>query len=135
MGGGTPLRYPDATRCGYLRAFHGVGVSLGSAAGLDERHLARLRQLAQRVEPDWISEHLSWSAAGATHFAALVPLPPTEMALSLVCRNIELAQAFRAGRSSWKMHPRIFATGIRPFPDRNSSARSRRERAAASSAI
>lgn len=94
MGGGTPLRYLDAIRRDYPLSLHGVGLSLGSADGLDERHLTRLRQLVQRVEPDLVSEHLSWSAAGGTHFAELLPLPLTEEALSLVCRNIELAQDF-----------------------------------------
>jgi hypothetical protein len=94
MGGGTPLMYLDAVRRDYPLSLHGVGLSLGSADGLDERHLSRLRRLVERIEPDLVSEHLSWSAAGGTHFAELLPLPLTEEALAVLCRNVEVTQDF-----------------------------------------
>jgi uncharacterized protein (UPF0276 family) len=94
MGGGTPLMYLDAIRRRYPLSLHGVGLSLGSADGLAERHLARLRRLIERVEPDLVSEHLSWSAARGMHFADLLPLPLTEEALAVVCRNVEVTQDF-----------------------------------------
>ena len=43
MGGGTPLRYLDTVRRDYPISLHGVGLSLGSAEGLDLTHLARIR--------------------------------------------------------------------------------------------
>jgi len=94
MGGGKPLMYLDAIRRDYPISLHGVGLSLGSAFGLDEEHLFRLRRLAERVEPDLVSEHLSWSAAGGRHFPELLPLPLTEEALAVVCRNVEVTQDF-----------------------------------------
>ena len=94
MGGGTPLAYLDAARRDYPLSIHGVGLSLGSADGLDERHLARLRRLVERTEPGLVSEHLAWSAVGGTHFADLLPLPLTEEALALVCCNVEITQDF-----------------------------------------
>jgi len=97
MGGGRPLAYLDAIRRDYPLSLHGVGLSLGSADGLDERHLGRLRRLADRVEPGLVSEHLSWSASGGHHFADLLPLPMTEEALTIVCRNVDVAQD-RLGR-------------------------------------
>src|ERR1051325_1547900 len=45
MGGGTPLRYLEAIRRDYPISLHGVGLSLGSAEGLDEPQLKRLRRL------------------------------------------------------------------------------------------
>ena len=98
MGGGKPLMYLDAVRRDYPLSLHGVGLSLGSADGLNERHLVRLRNLAQRVDPGLVSEHLSWSATGGAHFADLLPLPFTEEALSIVCRNVEAAQDFLGRR-------------------------------------
>src|SRR2546425_4070425 len=92
MGGGKPLMVLDAIRRDYPLSLHGVGLSLGSADGLNERHLVRLRNLTQRVDPGLVSEHLSWSATGGAHFADLLPLPFTEEALSIVCRNVEAAQ-------------------------------------------
>ncbi len=98
MGGGKPLMVLDAVRRDYPVSLHGVGLSLGSADGLNERHLVRLRDLAQRVDPGLVSEHLSWSATGGAHFADLLPLPFTEEALSIVCRNVEAAQDFLGRR-------------------------------------
>jgi uncharacterized protein len=92
MGGGTPPAYLDAIRCDYPISLHGVGLSLGSADGLDGGHLARLGRLIERVEPGLVSEHLSWSASGGRHFADLLPLPYTEEALAVVCWNVEVAQ-------------------------------------------
>src|SRR5262247_630830 len=62
FGGGTRLRYLDAVARGYPLSLHGTGLSLGSAEGLDDVHLERLRQLIERVDPGLVSEHLSWSA-------------------------------------------------------------------------
>ncbi len=92
MGGGTPLRYLDAIRRDYPLSLHGVGLSLGSPDGLDERHLARLERLVERVEPGLVSEHLAWNAVDAVHFADLLPLPLTEEALDVVSRNVEAVQ-------------------------------------------
>jgi uncharacterized protein (UPF0276 family) len=98
MGGGTPLMYLDAIRREYPLSLHGVGLSLGSADGLNERHLFRLRRLVERFEPGLVSEHLAWSASGGRHFADLLPLPFTEEALAVVCRNVEVTQDFLGRR-------------------------------------
>jgi len=98
LGGGTPPRYLDAIRRDYPLSLHGVGLSLGSADGLDERHLLRLKQLIERVEPGLVSEHLAWTSIGGTHLADLLPLPLTEEALAVVCRNVEWAQEFLGRR-------------------------------------
>jgi uncharacterized protein len=92
MGGGKPLMYLDAIRRDYPVSLHGVGLSLGSANGVDERHLTRLQGLVERIEPGLVSEHLSWSEFGGMHFADLLPLPYTEEALGTVCRNIAVVQ-------------------------------------------
>ena len=93
MGGGAPLRDLDAIRRDYPISLHGVGLSLGSAEGLDPGHLARIRQVADRVEPGLISEHLSWSISGGVYLADLLPLPMTEEALAIVCRHVDQTQS------------------------------------------
>src|SRR5580704_18478996 len=62
MGGGTPLRYLDAIRRDCPISLHGVGLSLGSAEGLDPAHLERIRGVAERIEPGLMSEQIAWSA-------------------------------------------------------------------------
>src|ERR1043165_2101367 len=51
MGGGTPLRYLHTIRRDYPISLHGVGLSLGSADGLETSHLERVRAVANRVDP------------------------------------------------------------------------------------
>src|SRR5262249_10847585 len=82
MGGGATLRYLDAIRRDFPVSLHGVGLSLGSAEGLDQAHLERIRQVAERVEPGLISEHIAWSVVGGNYLADLLPLPMTEEALA-----------------------------------------------------
>ncbi len=94
MGGGSPLAYLDAIRRDYPIALHGVGLSLGSAEGLDLGHLERIRQVVEHFGPGLVSEHLSWSVVGGVYLADLLPLPMTEEALTVVCRHVEQTQAY-----------------------------------------
>ena len=94
MGGGAPLRYLDTIRRDFPVSLHGVGLSLGSAEGLDQAHLERIRQVAERVEPGLISEHIAWSVVGGNYLADLLPLPMTEEALAIVCRHIDQTQTY-----------------------------------------
>lgn len=40
---------------------HGVSLSIGSTDPLDTAYLRKLRALADRVRPAWISDHLCWT--------------------------------------------------------------------------
>lgn len=91
MGGPAVARLA-ALRRDYRLSLHGVGLSLGSAEGIDLAHLARLAQLVARSEPFLVSEHLSWSVSGGTYLNDLLPLPYTEEALDIVAANIARAQ-------------------------------------------
>lgn len=79
-------------RADYPVSLHGVGLSLGSAEGIDETHLREVAALARRVEPCLVSEHLSWSVAAGTYLNDLLPLPYTEDALAVVATNIGRTQ-------------------------------------------
>jgi uncharacterized protein (UPF0276 family) len=92
LGGGPALRALEAVRERYPVALHGVGLSLGSAEGLDRQHLARVADLARRIGPALLSEHLSWSIAGGVYLNHLLPLPYTEESLALVCAHVDQAQ-------------------------------------------
>ncbi len=92
MGGGVVPATLDAIRRDYPISLHGVGLSLGSADGLDAAHLERLREVVDRVEPGLISEHLSWSVTGGVYLADLLPLPLTPQALAVVCQHVDQVQ-------------------------------------------
>jgi hypothetical protein len=81
----------------YPLSLHAVGLSLGSACGLDLDHLMRLQALERRIRPGLMSDHLSWSLAatseGPLALPDLLPLPYSEEALAVVVANVDRAQA------------------------------------------
>jgi uncharacterized protein len=98
FGGGSVRRTLEAVRRDYPLSLHGVGLSLGSAEGIDRTHLRRLAELAAAFEPALVSEHLSWSVANGHYLADLLPLPMTEEALEVVCRHVQQTQEALARR-------------------------------------
>lgn len=90
--GGRPLAVLDQVRERWPVAMHGVSMSIGSADGVRSDYLARLKALADRVRPLWISDHLSWSRLAHVNSHDLLPLPFTQETLDLVCANIRQAQ-------------------------------------------
>lgn len=80
----------------YGLSLHGVGLSLGSAEGIDPWHLDRLAELVAATEPRFVSEHASfargtWRGRGV-HAADLLPLPFTRAALAVLCANVQRVQ-------------------------------------------
>src|SRR5215471_2386120 len=71
MGGGSPIHCLEAVRRDFPLSLHGVGLSLGSAEGLDPAHLDRVRRVAERIEPALMSEHIAWSVTDGTYLADL----------------------------------------------------------------
>jgi uncharacterized protein len=92
MGGGAAPAQLDRIGRDYPLSLHGVGLSLGSAGGIDKAHLQRLKKLVERYEPCRVSEHLSWSLAGGTYLNDLLPLPYTEESLAIVARHVACVQ-------------------------------------------
>ncbi|MEZ5686994.1 MAG: DUF692 domain-containing protein, partial [Paracoccaceae bacterium] len=90
--GGAPHAMLTALRADYALSLHGVGLSIGGARGLDPAHLARLRALIERYQPESFSEHLAWSSHGADYLNDLLPLPYTPETLALVCDHVDLVQ-------------------------------------------
>ena len=92
MGRGPGFAALMKVRRDYPLSLHGVGLSLGTAEGLDRAHLQALKELVERSEPFLVSEHLSWSVTGGVYLNDLLPLPLTEETLAVVSRNIALMQ-------------------------------------------
>tara|TARA_Y100001956_G_C4093848_1_gene174232 strand:+ start:106 stop:963 length:858 start_codon:yes stop_codon:yes gene_type:complete len=72
----------------YQISCHGIGLSLGSVERVNRQHLQQLKQLINQVNPFLVSDHLSWSENGGHYFNDLLPLPYTEEALTIFCRNV-----------------------------------------------
>lgn len=90
--GGPPHRQLTALRQDYAISLHGVGLSIGGPGRLDRDHLARLRTLVDRYQPESFSEHLAWSSHGAEYLNDLLPLPYTPETLRIVCDHIDEVQ-------------------------------------------
>ncbi len=97
MGHGPAFRALERLRPDYPVSLHGVGLSLGSADGIDDAHLARLKLLADCLDPFLISEHLSWSDIAGVYLNDLMPLPYTEETLDLMVEHVDFVQT-RLGR-------------------------------------
>lgn len=92
MGDGAAVEALEQLRHIYPLSVHGVGLSLGSAQGVDRDHLERLRKVCERFQPDLVSEHLAWSVADGAYLNDLLPLRYDEEALAIVARNVATVQ-------------------------------------------
>jgi uncharacterized protein (UPF0276 family) len=95
--GGRPLHMLMRVRERWPVALHGVSLSVGSTDPLDLAYLDRLKALAERVEPAWISDHLCWTGVNGVNLHDLLPLPYTEEALDHVVSRVAQIQE-RLGR-------------------------------------
>jgi uncharacterized protein len=92
--GGQPLRILDRIRARYPVVMHGVSLSIASTAPPDFEYLGNLRDLARRVEPKWISDHLCWTGVHGKNLHDLLPFPYTREALDHVVSRVQLVQDF-----------------------------------------
>ncbi len=98
VDGGKPLYYLDQVRSRYPVVMHGVSLSIGGSDPLERDYLRRLKALAERVEPQWISDHLCWTGLGGKHLHDLLPLPYTEQAVAHVVERVMQVQDFLGRR-------------------------------------
>ncbi|AHZ73437.1 hypothetical protein OU5_P0185 (plasmid) [Pseudomonas mandelii JR-1] len=92
VDGGKALYYLDAIGERYPLVMHGVSLSIGGPHPLDRDYLQRLKQLAERVQPAWISDHLCWSRGNAHQLHDLLPLPYSEESLQHVAARVRQVQ-------------------------------------------
>jgi uncharacterized protein (UPF0276 family) len=76
----------------YPISVHSVGVSIGSAGGIDRPHLARVRALVDRIDPIFVSGHLAWSTHAGEYLNDLLPLPYTRETLRIVSTHVDEVQ-------------------------------------------
>jgi uncharacterized protein (UPF0276 family) len=98
--GGAALSVLEQGRAHYDISLHGVGLSLGSAVGLDDWHLDQLAALVQRIDPVRVSDHASFArgswhsktSRNIIHAADLLPIPFSQEALHVLCANVQHVQ-------------------------------------------
>lgn len=95
---GQPRADLRAVRKDYPLVMHGVSMSIGSSDALDMEYLQRLKNLAEEIEPEWISDHLCWTGINGKNSHDLLPVPLTEEALTHVVGRIGQVQEFLGRR-------------------------------------
>ncbi len=90
--GGARLAQLELLRRDHRLSVHGVGLSIGGVEPIDSAHLARVKQLVDRFQPETFSEHLAWSSHAGGYFGDLLPLPYTLETLDRVVSNIHRVQ-------------------------------------------
>lgn len=92
--GGNPMYYLDKIREDYPLVMHGVSLSIGSTDPLNYDYLNQVLKLAQRVEPQWISDHLCWTGVHQQNIHDLLPIAYTEKNIAHICERIARVQDF-----------------------------------------
>ena len=92
--GGKPLKTLDQIRKRYPIVLHGVSLSIASTAPLDDDYLANLKSLAERTEPEFVSDHLCWTGVHGVNLHDLLPVPYTKEALDHVVSRINYVQEY-----------------------------------------
>jgi uncharacterized protein len=96
--GGVALHLLAKAREHYAVSLHGVGLGLGSAAGIDAWHLDRLAALVQAIDPVRVSDHACFARAplqpgqAPTHAGDLLPIAFTEASLHIMAANVQRVQ-------------------------------------------
>lgn len=81
----------------YAISLHGVGLSLGSACGIDREHLEQLAKLVDRIDPCRVSDHASFARGklrgrSPVHANDLLPLAFTDAQLAILTDNVQRVQ-------------------------------------------
>lgn len=96
--GGAALAVLQEARSCYDISLHGVGLSLGAAAGLDPWHLEQLARLVDRIDPVRVSDHACFARASlraggpVVHGNDLLPIAFTPAALDIMAANVSRVQ-------------------------------------------
>lgn len=105
--GGRPLAQLRHLAERFPISVHGVGLSIGGEADLDEAHLAGLKHLCDWLQPASFSEHLAWSTHDESFLNDLLPLPYTPATLTRVCDHIDRVQEV-LGRPMLLENPSVY---------------------------
>ncbi len=105
--GGPPHHFLERIRENYPLSLHGVGLSIGGEADLNQDHLRRLKELNERYQPGLFSEHLAWSSHESHFLNDLLPVPYTEQTLARVVEHIAQVQQV-IGRQMLLENPSLY---------------------------
>ena len=91
---GRPLKVLERIRENYPISFHGVSLSIASHEELNFDYLQKVKDLALKIDPILLSDHLCWTGLKKNNFHNLLPLPYTEETLNYLVPRIQKVQEF-----------------------------------------
>ena len=92
VDGGVRLDYLEQLRNQYGLSFHGVSASLGGVERADRRFIAAVKELVDRFQPSFVSEHAVWSRSVGNYFPDLLPLLRTQQAMLQLVAGVSAYQ-------------------------------------------
>lgn len=96
--GGRPRTFLDQVRAHYPVVMHGVGLSIASTGPLNRRYLTKLKELADQIQPRFVTDHLCWTSHRGVNSHDLLPVAYTEEVLAHVARRVDEVQTFLGRR-------------------------------------
>ena len=90
--GGRALSVLDAVRRERPVTLHGVALCIGSQDPISPAYIKGLQDLIARIEPAYVSDHLSWGSMYGAYVHDLLPLPMTEKSLRHVIDRVQQVQ-------------------------------------------
>lgn len=91
---GRPLKVLEKVRAVMPVNFHGVSLSIASADDLNMDYLKKVKELAFKIEPMHISDHLCWTGLEKNNLHNLLPFPYTEETLNYLVPRIQKVQDY-----------------------------------------
>ena len=95
---GYPQQVLEEVRAAYPVVMHGVSLSIGSHDPIDMAYLKRLKELADWLQPAWISDHICWTGINHINSHDLLPVPYTEASLAHMVNKVDQVQNYLGRR-------------------------------------
>lgn len=93
----------------YPVVMHGVSMSIGSTDPLNREYLARLKALADEIQPLWVSDHLCWTGMNGINTHDLLPVALNEESLDHISERVMQVQDY-LGRPLVLENPSTYLT-------------------------
>ena len=96
--GGRPKFFLEKLRANYPILMHGVGLTIGSKGPFDPLYLKRLKELTQFIQPQMVSDHLSWGQLACRNSHDLLPITYTHESMDDMVGKLGYLQDFLGRR-------------------------------------
>ncbi|RZA26849.1 MAG: DUF692 family protein [Proteobacteria bacterium] len=92
--GGRPRFFLEKLRADYPLLMHGVSLSIGSKGPFDMLYLKKLKELTHIIQPQMISDHLSWGRLSERNSHDLLPIVYSKANLDEIAAKVSYLQDY-----------------------------------------